>query len=97
VVTAVGKGYTTYSKVLKVFKKKKSARFLTFHTESGYKIEVTDNHKMFCFIPPYAHHFSLDAVNRGNKARVKIHLEMCYRKNSLKSSRDKPLKNPSDL
>jgi len=173
--------------VLKVFKKKKSARFLTFHTESGYKIEVTDNHKMFCFIPPVpskknlyyvylmwrqglgwrmgttndlagrlrlersadkivalrcftsereAKYFetlwslkygiptvcfmkrdglhisdelleklyrelnvgkSLDAVNRGNKARVKIHLEMCYRKNSLKSSRDKPLKNPSVL
>ena len=205
VVTAVGKGYTTYSRVLKVFKKKKKTRFLTFHTENGYKVEVTDNHKLFCFIPPVpseknlyyvylmwrqdlgwrigttndlaaslrlersadrivalrcfnsereakyfetlcslkygiptvcfmkrdglhicdellkklyreldidkgvralandlrvdldAHHFSLDSINRGDKTRVKIHLEMCYRKNSFKSSRDEPLKNPSVL
>jgi len=205
ILTAVGKGYTTYSRVLKVFKRKKKTHFLTFHTENGYKVEVTDNHKLFCFISPVppkknlyyvylmcrqgsgwrigttsdlvarlrlersadkiialrcfnsekeakyfetlwflkygiptvcfmkrdksricdellerlykesnvnegaralandlridldAHHFSLDGVNRGDKTRVKIHLEMCYRKNSLKSSRDKPFKNLSVL
>ncbi|MBE0478153.1 PD-(D/E)XK nuclease family protein, partial [Candidatus Aerophobetes bacterium] len=44
-----------------------------------------------------AHHFSLDGVNRGGKARIKIHLEMCYRRNSFKSSRDRTLINPSVL
>ena len=205
VVTAVGKGYISFSPVLRVFKKKKRTRFLTFYTKGGYKLEVTDNHKMFCFVPSVpseknlyyvylmwrqdlgwrmgttndlagrlrlersadrivalrcfnsereakyfetlwslkysiptvcfmkrkglhiqdelleklyneldvekgvralandlrvdldAHHFSLDGVNRGNKTRVKIHLEMCYRKNSLKKGRGSPLKNPSVL
>lgn len=97
VVTAIGKGYKTYSTVRKVFKKRKKTSFLTFYTENGYKIEVTANHKMFCFIRPDSHHFSLGGVDRGNKARIKIHLEMCYRKNSLKSSRGRPLKNPSVL
>ncbi|MBS4034260.1 MAG: PD-(D/E)XK nuclease family protein, partial [Ignavibacterium sp.] len=30
---------------------KKKTRLLTFFTERGYKIQVTDNHKMFCFTP----------------------------------------------
>lgn len=51
VVTAVGKGYLSLSKVLKVSKTKKRARFITFITESGKKLEATDNHKMFCMIP----------------------------------------------
>ncbi|HHE76483.1 MAG TPA: hypothetical protein ENL27_00635, partial [Candidatus Parcubacteria bacterium] len=51
VVTAVGRGYLSYSKVNKVFKRKKKARFLTFRTKKGYRVQVTDNHKMFCFIP----------------------------------------------
>ncbi|MBE0479287.1 UvrD-helicase domain-containing protein, partial [Candidatus Aerophobetes bacterium] len=51
VITAVGKGYTTYSRVREVFKRKKKTRFLTFYTENGYRVKVTDNHKMFCFVP----------------------------------------------
>ena len=51
VVTAVGKGYLSTSKVLDVSKKKKKARFLTFTTESGKRMTATDNHKMFCMIP----------------------------------------------
>ncbi|MBM3254008.1 MAG: hypothetical protein FJZ16_07140, partial [Candidatus Omnitrophica bacterium] len=52
VITGVGRGYVSISNVTKVFKRKKIARFLTFKTEKGYKITVTDNHKMFCFVPP---------------------------------------------
>jgi len=52
VITAVGKGYTGYSRVSRIFKNKKYTRFLTFQTEKGLQITVTDNHKMFCFIPP---------------------------------------------
>src|SRR3990172_5194624 len=54
VITAVGKGYTAVSKAAKVFKKRKMARFLTFETEKGHKITVTDNHKMFCYVPSVA-------------------------------------------
>lgn len=52
VLTAVGKGHTSLSVIKKVFRRKKKARLLTFITESGKKITVTDNHKMFCFTPP---------------------------------------------
>jgi DNA helicase-2/ATP-dependent DNA helicase PcrA len=52
VITAVGKGYTSISKVIHVEKNIKKARFLTFTTEKGTKITVTDNHKMFCLVPP---------------------------------------------
>ena len=51
VATAVGKGYLSYSKVNKVFKRKKKAKMLTFKTKKGYRVQVTDNHKMFCFTP----------------------------------------------
>jgi len=51
VLTAVGKGHTSCSKVAKIFKNKKIARLLTFTLESGEKLTVTDNHKMFCYIP----------------------------------------------
>ncbi|MDP2939354.1 MAG: UvrD-helicase domain-containing protein [Candidatus Omnitrophota bacterium] len=202
VITAVGKGYTTKSIVTKIFKNKKTVRFLTFYTESGYKITVTNNHKMFCYVAPSlgkkdlyyvylmwrqglgwrlgttfdlsgrlriersadkiigikcfsteeeaayyevlysleygiptvcfmkrkniyvaghwlerlyqeidtekgarelakdldidlnSHHFCLGAVTRGNKARIKINLELCYRKYSSKTPRAKLLKNP---
>ena len=50
-LTAVGKGHIGISKVNKVFKSKKKARILTLTTENGSKVKVTDNHKMFCFIP----------------------------------------------
>lgn len=52
IITAVGRGYAAKTTVTRIFKNKKTARLLTFHTESGYKITVTDNHKMFCFVPP---------------------------------------------
>ena len=51
VVTAVGKGHLSYAKVKQVFHRRKKARLLTFKTSKGYKIQVTDNHKMFCFTP----------------------------------------------
>lgn len=60
VITAVGKGYTSTSKVTKIFKKKKVARFLTFETEKGRKVTVTDNHKMFCFVPSHVGRNSID-------------------------------------
>jgi len=202
VITAVGKGYTAVSKAAKVFKKRKMARFLTFETEKGHKITVTDNHKMFCYVPSVAdrkdiyyvylmhrknlgwrlgvtndlagrlrlersadrivglkgfrseeeayyhevlwslnygvptvcfmerkgirmtgewlnrlytevdtdrnvmqlakdlridltaHHVSLDGVNRGNSKRVKVNIEMCYRKYGSKAKRGNILKRP---
>lgn len=51
VITAVGKGYLSTSTILRVNKTKKKARFLTFITESGKKLEATDNHKLFCMVP----------------------------------------------
>ncbi|MBI4058206.1 UvrD-helicase domain-containing protein [Candidatus Gottesmanbacteria bacterium] len=51
VITAVGKGYLSTSEVLYVNKTTKKARFLTFKTESGKLLRITDNHKMFCMIP----------------------------------------------
>ncbi|MBI5287125.1 MAG: UvrD-helicase domain-containing protein, partial [Deltaproteobacteria bacterium] len=202
VITAVGKGYTAIGKVTNVFKRRKVARFLTFETEKGYRVTVTDNHNMFCFVPSRtnqgdiyyvylmhrkdlgwrlgvtndlstrlrlersadriiglmgfrseeeayyyevlwslrygiptvcfmerrglrlagdwlnrlyaeidtdrnvqqlakdlkidlnAHHFCLDGVNRGNSKRVKINLEMCYRRYSARAGSKGLLKNP---
>jgi len=51
VLSAAGKGHTTFSKVLKVFKKTKTTRFVTIRTKSGYKVTATHNHKMFCYVP----------------------------------------------
>ena len=51
VISAVGKGYLSTEKVVAVKKEKKTARFLTFKTESGEQVTVTDNHQMFCMIP----------------------------------------------
>ena len=204
VMTAVGKGHIGTSQVKNVFCKKKTSRFLTFKTQKGYKVTVTSNHKMFCFVPvawshekdlfyvylmwrqglgwrlgmtdnlavrlkiersadkiiglrafkteqeaqyyesllafkygiPTAcfmkrkgtrivddllkklydeldteervkklakdlnidlkfHHYCLDAVTRGNKARIKINLNICYRRHISKSGRDRVLINPS--
>jgi DNA helicase-2/ATP-dependent DNA helicase PcrA len=53
-VTAVGKGWLGVSVVTRVFQREKRARFLTFETESGRRITVTDNHKMFCYVPRVA-------------------------------------------
>ncbi len=51
VSTAVGRGYLSYAPVTKVFKNKKDVKFITFKTANGHQIKVTDNHKMFCFVP----------------------------------------------
>ncbi|MFH2034448.1 MAG: UvrD-helicase domain-containing protein [Candidatus Margulisiibacteriota bacterium] len=51
VLTAVGKGHLSFSKVTRTMKKKKKACLLTFVTKSGKKIAVTSNHKMFCYVP----------------------------------------------
>ncbi len=51
ILTAVGKGHIGVSKVNKVFKRKKQAKLLTIRTRKGYKLTVTDNHKMFCLVP----------------------------------------------
>ena len=52
VVSAVGKGYTSTARISRIFKDERRTRLLTFVTESGKEITVTDNHKMFCFVPP---------------------------------------------
>lgn len=51
VLTGVGKGHIGVSKVTKTFAHHKRARFISLTTESGEKITVTDNHKMFCYVP----------------------------------------------
>lgn len=51
VITAVGKGHTSISMVIKIFRNTKERRLLTYKLEDGKKVTVTDNHKMFCFLP----------------------------------------------
>jgi len=51
VATAVGRGYVSYGRVAVVKKTIKKGRFLTFTTASGHRLTVTDNHKMFCYVP----------------------------------------------
>lgn len=51
VLSAVGKGSLSLSRVLRINKNKKQSKFLTFTTQSGQKLKITDNHKMFCMIP----------------------------------------------
>ncbi|MBI2326870.1 UvrD-helicase domain-containing protein [Candidatus Curtissbacteria bacterium] len=51
VLTAVGKGHLGISKITKVFKNRKTARLLTVKTKSGCKLTLTDNHKVFCYVP----------------------------------------------
>ncbi len=43
------------------------------------------------------HHYCLDAVTRGNKVRIKINLNLCYRKYLSKKRINKILINPSIL
>ncbi|PIT94676.1 hypothetical protein COT98_02515 [Candidatus Falkowbacteria bacterium CG10_big_fil_rev_8_21_14_0_10_39_9] len=51
VATAVGRGYLSYGRVDFVNKTKKNCRLITFSTSGGRKIKVTDNHKMFSYLP----------------------------------------------
>ncbi len=50
-LTGVGRGHIGVSNVNQVFKNSKKGEFLTITTKRGNKIQVTDNHKMFCFVP----------------------------------------------
>lgn len=52
VLSAVGKGYTSYINVTNIFRQIKKVKQITFTTSSGKHVTVTNNHKMFCFIPP---------------------------------------------
>ncbi|MCK5416589.1 UvrD-helicase domain-containing protein [Candidatus Parcubacteria bacterium] len=51
VVTAVGKGYLSHSHVVNNSKITKETKLITFKTKKGFSVSLTDNHKMFCFIP----------------------------------------------
>ncbi len=51
VFSAIGKSHIGISIVNHVFKNKKDVNFLTIETKKGFKIRVTDNHKMFCYVP----------------------------------------------
>jgi DNA helicase-2/ATP-dependent DNA helicase PcrA len=54
VVSAVGNGFVGTSVVTRVFKHEKPVRMLTLETESGCRVHVTANHKMFCYVPRVA-------------------------------------------
>ena len=51
ILTAIGKGHTSISKVKNVFRRHAKVCLLTFVLEDGKKITLTNNHKMFCYIP----------------------------------------------
>ncbi|MDP2586734.1 MAG: UvrD-helicase domain-containing protein [Candidatus Komeilibacteria bacterium] len=51
ILTAVGKGHIGISTVSRVFKNTKKVIVLTITTKKGFKVKVTDNHKMFCRVP----------------------------------------------
>src|SRR2546422_6718328 len=51
VVTAIGQSYAGVSTVSRVFSRKVTTTFRTFETESGRRVTVTSNHKMFCYVP----------------------------------------------
>ena len=51
VVSAVGKGYVTYLPVSRVFRSRRTVRFITLTTAGGRHLTVTDNHKLFCLVP----------------------------------------------
>ena len=53
VLTAVGKGHTSLSKVARVYKRKRKAKIINLKTEDGKTLKVTDNHKLFSFIPAF--------------------------------------------
>lgn len=53
ILTAVGKGHTSISKVTNIFKRKKQRVLLTFKMRGGEKLTITNNHKMFCFVPAH--------------------------------------------
>jgi len=53
VLTAVGKGHTSLSRVTRVFKRVRKVKMLTFRTEDGKTLKVTNNHKLFSFLPAF--------------------------------------------
>lgn len=51
VITAVGKGHLGISQITRVFRNRKTTRLLTIKTASNRKLILTDNHKVFCYVP----------------------------------------------
>lgn len=51
VLTGVGRGSIGTSRVSKVFKNTKEAMMITVTTASGNTLTLTDNHKIFCYVP----------------------------------------------
>ncbi|MBI5254550.1 UvrD-helicase domain-containing protein, partial [Candidatus Falkowbacteria bacterium] len=51
VLSAVGKGYYVTSKILQTKKTTKNTEFIKIETENGHKLELTDNHIVFCYTP----------------------------------------------
>jgi len=54
IICGIGKGHLGISRVKKVIKNKKNVRYLEIKTRQGKKIKVTDNHKMFFYLPNYS-------------------------------------------
>lgn len=52
VLSAVGKGYTSYVPVTNTFTNHRLAKMITLTLETGQVITSTHNHKMFCYLPP---------------------------------------------
>ncbi|EKD56156.1 MAG: hypothetical protein ACD_58C00287G0005 [uncultured bacterium] len=51
VITAIGKGHVGISKINKIFKNTRKRKLITVKTASGKILTVTDNHKMFSYVP----------------------------------------------
>jgi DNA helicase-2/ATP-dependent DNA helicase PcrA len=87
VLSAVGKGYTSFVKVAKTFNSHKQARLLTITTKTGKQITLTDNHKVFCYIErlpkqkPYRYVYLMYQKHKGwrigitNDLVSRLHLE----------------------
>jgi len=72
VLTAVGKGFLGTSVVTRVFRQERPRRIVRLRTESGRQISVTENHKLFCYVPrkvdgpkPYAYVYLMDRRDMG--------------------------------
>ncbi|MCL5290925.1 MAG: UvrD-helicase domain-containing protein [Actinobacteria bacterium] len=100
VLTAVGRGGVSVSKVTNVSKTTKTARHITFITKSGARVTATDNHKMFALVPQKSnreHHYVylMHKQELGWRIGVTNDLEFCHRAYAPKSKN--LLKNPQLL
>jgi len=93
VLTAVGKGHIGVSKVNDIFTKTKKVKLLAVKTESGYSVEVTDNHKMLCCVPRTArkgYHYVYLMFRKGLGWRIGVTDDLILRLR-LERSADKIL------